>query len=72
VDLQLSGHSHGGRICLPLVDPLYLPKLAEKYPTGLRKIGGLALYTNRGIRTFAIPARLYAPPEITGFRLKTG
>ena len=72
VDLQLSGHSHGGQICLPLVGPLYLPKLAKKYPTGLRKIGGLTLYANRGIGTIGIPARLNAPPEISFFTLRTG
>ena len=72
VDLQLSGHSHGGQICLPLVGPLYLPPLAKKYPTGLRQIGSLTLYTNRGIGTILIPARLNAPPEITVFTLRAG
>ena len=43
VDLQLSGHSHRGQIRLPLVAPLYLPPFAKKYPSGLRKIGGLTL-----------------------------
>jgi predicted MPP superfamily phosphohydrolase len=71
VDLQLSGHSHGGQICFPAIGPLYLPKLARKYPSGLRKIGELTLYTNRGIGSIVIPARLNAPPEITMITLRT-
>ena len=34
VDLQLSGHSHGGQIVLPLIGPPYLPQLAQKYWRG--------------------------------------
>jgi predicted MPP superfamily phosphohydrolase len=71
VDLQLSGHSHGGQIRLPWIGPLYLPELGRKYPWGLRKIGGLTLYTNRGIGTIVIPARLNAPPEIAMITLRT-
>jgi len=71
VDLQLSGHSHGGQICPPLVGPLYLPELGRKYPRGLHRIRGLTLYTNRGIGTIVIPARLNAPPEITLLTLRT-
>ena len=29
VDLQLSGHSHGGQICLPLIGAPYLPELGR-------------------------------------------
>ena len=29
IDLQLSGHSHGGQIRIPLIPPLYLPELAK-------------------------------------------
>ncbi len=65
VDLQLSGHSHGGQIRIPLIGAPYLPNLARKYPWGLRRIGPLALYTNAGIGTIRIPVRLNCPPEIT-------
>ena len=72
VDLQLSGHSHGGQVCLPLVGPLYLPKMAEKYPSGLWQIGPLVLYTNVGIGTIRIPARWNCPPEVTLITLRAG
>jgi predicted MPP superfamily phosphohydrolase len=69
VDLQLSGHSHGGQVRLPLLGALYLPRLARKYPRGLRQIGSLTLYTNVGIGTMGLPIRWNCPPEITLFTL---
>jgi predicted MPP superfamily phosphohydrolase len=72
VDLQLSGHSHGGQIRLPIVGALYLPDLARKYPWGLRRIGALSLYTNAGIGTIRVAIRLNCPPEITLITLRSG
>lgn len=65
VDLQLSGHSHGGQIRIPLLPPLFLPPLARKYVWGLYEIGGLTLYTNPGLGTVNLPVRMNCPPEIT-------
>lgn len=70
VDLQLSGHSHGGQIRLPLVGAPYLPMLGRKYPWGLRRIGSLVLYTNVGIGTIRVPMRLNCPPEVTLITLR--
>ena len=70
VDLQLSGHSHGGQVRLPFVPPFYLPALAKKYVSGLYQIGGLTLYTNRGLGTVAVPVRFNCPPEITLLTLR--
>jgi predicted MPP superfamily phosphohydrolase len=65
IDLQLSGHSHGGQVRLPLLPPLYLPELAKKYILGTYQVGPLPLYTNAGIGTVDVPVRLNCPPEIT-------
>jgi hypothetical protein len=65
VDLQLSGHSHGGQIRIPFVPPLYLPTLAKKYILGTYHVGPLTLYTNAGLGTVTFPMRLNCPPEIT-------
>lgn len=65
VDLQLSGHSHGGQVRIPFMRPLWLPALAKKYIWGLYKIGGLTLYTNPGLGTVGLPVRMNCPPEIT-------
>jgi len=70
VDLQLSGHSHGGQIRIPLIGAPYLPPLGRKYPWGLRQIGGLTLYTNVGIGTIGLPMRLGCPPEVTLITLR--
>jgi predicted MPP superfamily phosphohydrolase len=70
VDLQLSGHSHGGQVRLPLIGAPILPDMAKKYPWGLRRIGPLTLYTNVGLGTIRIAARLNCPPEITLITLR--
>jgi predicted MPP superfamily phosphohydrolase len=70
VDLQLSGHSHGGQVRIPFLPPLYTPPLAEKYISGLYKLGPLTLYTNPGLGTVDLPIRFNCPPEITLFTLR--
>jgi uncharacterized protein len=70
IDLQLSGHSHGGQVKPPFLRPLYLPDLAKKYIAGRYKIGELTLYANRGIGTVGIPVRFNCRPEITLFTLR--
>jgi hypothetical protein len=70
VDLQLSGHSHGGQLRVPFVGPLWLPDLAKKYVWGLYKIGALTLYTNPGLGTVGAPVRMNCPPEITFLTLR--
>jgi uncharacterized protein len=70
VDLQLSGHSHGGQVRLPFLPPLYEPELARKYVAGLFRIGSLNLYTNRGLGTIGLPIRFDCPPEITLITLR--
>lgn len=70
VDLQISGHSHGGQVRIPLLGAPYLPVLGRKYPWGLRRIGPLTLYTNAGIGTIRMPVRINCPPEVTLFTLR--
>jgi predicted MPP superfamily phosphohydrolase len=65
IDLQLSGHSHGGQVRLPLLPPLYLPEMGKKYVLGTYQVGPLQLYTNAGLGTVGVPVRLNCPPEIT-------
>ncbi|HEY7099989.1 MAG TPA: metallophosphoesterase [Terriglobales bacterium] len=71
IDLQLSGHSHGGQVRLPIIGAPFLPDLARKYPWGLYQVGPTTLYTNSGLGTIRIPVRINAPPEVTLFTLRT-
>jgi predicted MPP superfamily phosphohydrolase len=61
VDLQLSGHTHGGQIW-PFV---YLVRLAVPYAAGLLRRGRSQLYVSRGTGFWGPPIRLFAPSEIT-------
>ncbi len=64
ISLILSGHTHGGQICLP-GKPILLPPGGEFYPEGHYQVGPIQLYVNRGIGTVGVPLRLNCPPEIT-------
>jgi len=68
--LQLSGHSHGGQICLPGGRPIHVPLLGRKYPRGLNQGPSHPIYTTRGIGMVGLKYRLFSPPEITMLRLK--
>jgi len=68
--LQISGHSHGGQINLPLLGRPVLPWMGRKYPAGLYRVRDMWQYTNRGIGTVYLPMRYNCPPEITVFVLK--
>jgi predicted MPP superfamily phosphohydrolase len=70
-DLQLSGHSHGGQVRPPFLGPLLLPALGRRYPAGLYEVGGMRLYTNRGVGVTLSRLRANCPPEITVFTLRS-
>lgn len=65
IKLQLSGHSHGGQICLPFGIPIKKRPLAEKYTGGYYPKAPVPLYVSRGVGTTGIDFRLFCPPEIT-------
>jgi predicted MPP superfamily phosphohydrolase len=64
-DLQLSGHTHGGQVVLPMIGPIVLPLYGRKYPMGLDKIDDMYVYTNRGLGTGKPQIRFNCRPEIT-------
>lgn len=72
IDLQLSGHSHGGQVRVPFWGPLILPKYGEKYPMGFYRVGNFTrLYTTRGVGVLPPAVRFNCPPEITLLTLTT-
>jgi predicted MPP superfamily phosphohydrolase len=65
-DLMLSGHTHGGQICLPGGVPLTLDSaLPRRFGAGAWQHGRMAGYTSRGAGCSIIPVRFNCPPEIT-------
>ena len=72
IQLQLSGHSHGGQVRVPGLGPVVLPRYAQKYHNGLYAVGQGQVYTNRGIGLIGPAVRFNCPPEITEFVLMAG
>lgn len=70
-DLEISGHTHGGQVNLPVLGRLVLPYLGEKYHTGLYQVGTMQHYTNRGLGMVNPKVRFNCRPEITVFILSS-
>ena len=71
--LMLSGHTHGGQICLPGSIPLTLDAvLPRRMGAGAWSYGAMAGYTSTGVGTSIVPIRLNCPPEITLHHLHRG
>lgn len=66
VDLQISGHTHGGQF-LPLG---YVVLLDQPVLAGLTRVGRTWLYVTRGVGFWGPPVRVGAPPEITVLTLR--
>ncbi|GGP03570.1 metallophosphoesterase [Nonomuraea glycinis] len=66
VDLQLSGHTHGGQMVpFNLVIPVQQPVVS-----GLGTVDGVQVYVTRGAGFWGPPIRVGAPPEITMLELR--
>lgn len=71
-DLLLSGHTHGGQICLPGGTPITLDSvLPRRLGAGAWKYHGLTGYTSVGAGTSIAPVRFNCPPEITVHHLSS-
>jgi hypothetical protein len=72
VDLQLSGHTHGGQVRVPGLGPIVLPMGGQAYVEGLYRVGASQVYTSRGIGMVGLPFRFNCPPEVTEITLAQG
>lgn len=85
IELSLAGHTHGGQVKFEILDHDITPaRFITEFPAGLYDLplgGNTAasnlsgakrafLYVNRGLGTFALPARLGVYPEITLLTLR--
>jgi predicted MPP superfamily phosphohydrolase len=72
-NLLLSGHTHGGQICLPGSIPIVLDAvLPRRMGAGAWQYYNMAGYTSVGAGSSVVPVRLNCPPEITLHRLRSG
>jgi predicted MPP superfamily phosphohydrolase len=65
VDLQLSGHTHGGQLW-PFT---YAAEAANPTVAGLERYGDTQLYVSRGAGAWGPPTRVGAPSDITVIEL---
>lgn len=71
-DLFLSGHTHGGQICLPGGwPPLTHSPLPRRYTRGIHHRDGTWFVVNRGLGAGKIPVRLFCPPEVIEIELQS-
>lgn len=66
VDLQLSGHTHGGQLW-----PFhYVVSAVQPSLAGLSTVGDTQLYVTRGAGFWGPPVRIGAPPDISVLTLR--
>ena len=68
---QLSGHTHGGQVRLPLIGSIWLPPDGRKRDLGLYDVEGMPVYISRGLGVYRPPVRFLAPPEVTLVTLRS-
>lgn len=69
--LQLSGHTHGGQICLPGGVPIYTNlRAGRRFASGMWQHKQLIGITNRGAGTAGLRLRLFCPGEVLVITLR--
>lgn len=69
--LMLSGHTHGGQICLPGGVPVMTDAdCPREFARGLWHYQGMTGYTSVGAGSCIVDVRLNCPPEVTLHRLR--
>jgi uncharacterized protein len=70
--LMLSGHTHGGQICLPGGFPLIIDAgdCPRRYAKGSWRHGNMIGYTSTGSGASIVDVRLNCPPEVTLHQLR--
>ncbi len=72
-NLMLSGHTHGGQICLPGAVPITLDAtLPRRMGSGAWRYRAMVGYTSVGVGSCIVAVRINCPPEITLHHLRRG
>lgn len=70
VDLMLSGHTHGGQICLPgLGTPIVPSEFGQRYAAGLVQGPACPVFISRGLGHSVLPVRVGVSPEMAVIEL---
>lgn len=65
----LSGHLHGGQICLPFLGAIIVPsRYSRRWAYGGYQVGNSNLVVTSGLGTTGVPLRILCPPEIAVLR----
>jgi len=73
VDLILTGHTHGGQVCLPGRRPILTHnRTGQKFAAGLERIENSYVFTSRGLGCSLLPIRTFCPPEFARITLHKG
>lgn len=65
IDLCLSGHTHGGQICLPLIGPVFTHcPVPRQFISGRWRYNDTCGYTSCGAGSSGIPLRFNCRPEV--------
>ncbi|AIE84891.1 metallophosphoesterase [Fimbriimonas ginsengisoli] len=70
VSLQVSGHSHGGQICLPFGVALHTPRGAQRYIDGFYPEAPIPVFVTRGVGTTGARYRLFCRPQVAVLTLR--
>jgi hypothetical protein len=71
--LYLTGHTHGGQICLPGGRPLATGMKRHRHlARGAWRHGDMVGYTSRGLGACVLPFRTYCPGEVVTVTLRKG
>ena len=72
VALYLTGHTHGGQICLPGGIPIMTNiRTARRYASGLWRHGRMTGYTTRGVGVSIMPLRFFSKGEVAVITLRS-
>lgn len=69
-DLVLSGHTHGGIVCVPFIGGIISneKEMFPKYDSGIFTVGGSTMISSRGLGDAAVP-RFHNPREVVSITL---
>ena len=73
VSLYLTGHTHGGQICLPGGIPIMTnTRTPRRYASGLWQHGRMTGYTTLGVGVSVMPLRFFSKGEVAVITLRRG